>query len=316
MTARAKPAQWALTGVFFAAVIWLLRDELRALDPRAVWAVLRATSAPRIAASFALTAVSYAVVASYDRLASRLVGVRLPAALGFSIPFVSYAFNFNIGAIVGALGFRYRLYTRAGVDSGRIAAIAVGSIVTNWCGCLTVLGAMLLAEPSALPIGWGLSPVTGRGLGAAALVPVAAYGVAARIRRAPVRWRGATYRLPPARFALAQIGLASAFWLLVPLVICALAPAGAPIRYAQVAVAFALSALGGLVVRIPAGLGVLEAVFLELFRGRVAAEAILGMLIAWRAVFLFVPLLLASVVLAALEWRCAGRRAVLEGGRS
>jgi hypothetical protein len=48
------------------------------------------------------------------------------------------------------------------------------------------------------------------------------------------------------------------------------------------------------VVRVPAGLGVLEAVFLQIFDGTVRSAAILAMLIAWRAVFLLAPLVLAS----------------------
>jgi hypothetical protein len=88
---------------------------------------------------------------------------------------VSYAFNFNLGATVGAVGFRYRLYSASRVDTARIAAILACSIVTNWCGCLAVLGAMLIADPSALDFGWELPAVAGRALGFAALLPVAGY---------------------------------------------------------------------------------------------------------------------------------------------
>ncbi len=310
VTARAKRiAGWAVTAVFFAAVVWLLQRELRELDVREIVTVLRGLSPERIAGALLLTAVAYAVVATYDRLASRYAHVRLSAPRGFAIPFVSYAFNFNLGAIVGGLGFRYRLYSREGVDAKRIGAIAAFSIVTNWCGCLTVLGAMLIADPSALRAGFGLSPAAGRLLGVLAIAPVAAYLCATGVRRAPIRIRGGRYSVPHPHTALAQVALASGFWLLVPLVVYALRPPDAEIRYSQLTVAFALAALGGLVVRVPAGLGVTEAVFLELFRGRAGAGSILAMLIAWRAVFHLAPLALAAIVFAVLETRSRARRA-------
>lgn len=304
MTARAKRlTRWTVTAAFFAAVVWLLEGELRELEPHEILAVLCGLSPARVAMAVALTAVCYAVVASYDRLSARYARVDLPAAVGFSIPFVSYAFNFNVGAIVGGLGFRYRLYSREGVDTKRIAAITACSIATNWCGCLSVLGAMLIADPSALRIGSGLSPSAGRLIGVLALAPVAGYLVATAFRRTPVCIRGSQYPVPHPRFALAQTGLASGFWLLVPLVIYLLRPPAAPIQYSELAVAYALAALGGLVVRVPAGLGVIEAVFLEIFRGHVGAGSIFAMLIAWRAVFLLAPLAVAAVVLAVLEYR-------------
>jgi uncharacterized membrane protein YbhN (UPF0104 family)/endonuclease/exonuclease/phosphatase family metal-dependent hydrolase len=299
-------ARAAVTLAFFAVVVWLVGSELRTLDPHEILRALRRLSGWQLAAAFALTAVGYVIVACYDRLSARYAGVRLPTAVGLSIAFVSYAFNFNVGAMVGALAFRYRLYSRIGVDVKRIAAIAACSIATNWCGCLTVLGALLLADPWALVLRWELSPAAGRALGALALAPVAAYAIATKVRRTPIRIRGNAYRLPELRFALAQIALGSAYWLLVPLVLYALRPPDTAIPYAKIAVAYGLAALGGIIVRVPAGLGVIEAVFLELSHGRIGAAPILAMVFAWRAVFLLAPLVVAAIVLFVLESR--GRR--------
>lgn len=308
MSQRTKRlARAALTLAFFAVVVWIVSDKVRNVDPREILAALERLSAPRLAAAFALTAVAYAVVAGYDRLSARYARVHLPAVLGFAIPFVSYAFNFNVGAMVGALAFRYRLYSRAGVATERIAAIAACSIATNWCGCLTVLGAMLLADPSVLALGWDVSPALGRSLGMIALLPVATYVIAGQIRRAPIRIRGNAYHLPGPRFALAQIALGSAYWMIVPWILYALRPLDAPIDYTQVAATYGLAALGGVIVRVPAGLGVLEAVFLAVFSDRVGAAPVLAMLFAWRAIFLLAPLLVAAIAVLGLEAR--GRRA-------
>jgi uncharacterized membrane protein YbhN (UPF0104 family) len=52
---------------------------------------------------------------------------------------------------------------------------------------------------------------------------------------------------------------------------------------------------------------VVEAVFLEIFRGRVGGGTVLGMLIAWRALFLLAPLAIAAIVLVVLESRDVAR---------
>jgi uncharacterized membrane protein YbhN (UPF0104 family) len=296
-------ARGAVTVLFFAAVAWLLGDELRKLDPKEILAVITGLAPERVAMAALVTAACYGIVASYDRLSARYARVDLPPTLGFSIPFVAYAFNFNVGSIVGGLGFRFRLYSRERVTKAQIAAIWVCSIVTNWCGCLSVLGAMLLADPSALRVGWGISATVARLLGALALAPVAGYLAATALRTKPVRIRGVSYRLPRPTFAIAQIGLGSAFWLLVPLVLYLLRPATASIDYVDVAAAYTLAAVAGVVVRVPAGLGVIEAVFLEIFRGAVGAGPIFALLIAWRVLFLLAPLVVAAVVLAVLEYR-------------
>ena len=108
---------------------------------------------------------------------------------------------------------------------------------------------------------------------------------------------------PELERALAQIALGSAYWLIVPGVLYALCPPEAAIPYTQLTTAYGLAALGGLVVRVPAGLGVLEAVFLEVFRGGVGATPILAMLLAWRALFLLAPLAVAGIVVLVLESR-------------
>ena len=296
-------ARWVVTAAFFAVVVWLLGDELRKLDPHEILAVITGLAPERVAMAALVTAACYAIVASYDRLSARYARVDLPPALGFSIPFVAYAFNFNVGSIVGGLGFRFRLYSREQVTKTQIAAIWVCSVVTNWCGCLSVLGAMLLADPSALRVGWGISATVARLLGALAVAPVAGYLVATVLRTKPVRIRGVSYRLPRPLFALAQVALGSAYWLLVPLVLYLLRPATAPIDYVDMAAAYTLASVAGVVVRVPAGLGVIEAVFLEIFRGAVGAGPIFALLIAWRALFLLAPLAVAAVVLAVLEYR-------------
>ena len=188
----------------------------------------------------------------------------------FAIPFVSYAFNFNLGATVGALGFRFGSIParrRAETDRCDRRVLDRHQLVRLPDG----LGAMLIADPSALHAGWGLSPTAGRLLGALALAPVAAYLIAtgsagrrSHPREPLSRCRSPGWRSP--RSACQRLLAAR------PAHLYALAPPERGDPLLAVAVAYGLAALGGLVVRVPAGLGVIEAVFLEVFRGQSAPD--------------------------------------------
>ena len=54
----------------------------------------------------------------------------------------SYAFTLNLGLLVGGVGVRYRLYARRGVDAGTIGQVVGTSVLTNWVGYL-LLAAVL-----------------------------------------------------------------------------------------------------------------------------------------------------------------------------
>jgi hypothetical protein len=65
-----------------------------------------------------------------------------------------------------------------------------------------------------------------------------------------------------------------------------------------------LGAVAGLVLRVPAGLGVLEAVGVALLAGgTLGQDKVLAALLAYRALYYLVPLVLASVALGLAELR-------------
>src|SRR3970040_2244758 len=105
------------------------------------------------AASF----LAYALYASYDLLARAYTGHGLSLRRVLAIAFVSYAFNLNLGAVVGGMGFRYRLYSHAGLSLATISRVVVFAIVSNWSGLLLLGGIALLFDPLPLPPAWELA---------------------------------------------------------------------------------------------------------------------------------------------------------------
>ncbi|MES7826506.1 UPF0104 family protein, partial [Cutibacterium acnes] len=64
-----------------------------------------------------------------------------------------------------------------------------------------------------------------------------------------------------------------------------------------------VSAVAGVVTHVPAGLGVLEAVFIGLLGWKFSRPELVATLVAYRAVYYLAPLAVAAALYAVLEWR-------------
>jgi len=61
--------------------------------------------------------------------------------------------------------------------------------------------------------------------------------------------------------------------------------------------------VAGVITHVPGGLGVLEAVFIALLSHRVPQEKLLGALLAYRAIYYLLPLIVASLFYVVTELR-------------
>jgi hypothetical protein len=131
-----------------------------------------------------------------------------------------------------------------------------------------------------------------RAVGALLLLVAIAYHVMCGI------WGGATLQLreqrvtlPHWRMSFLQGGLGSVAWLLMGLSICNLL--GWRIDYPSALAILLLAAVAGAITHVPAGLGVLEGVFVAALYGRLPATDILAAVLAYRATHHLLPLCLA-----------------------
>lgn len=273
---------------FFALVVWLLASRFRQIDWPQVLVALRRLDPATLALAALFAVLSYATYACID-LFARVYARGVPRLRAMAIAFVSYAFNQNLGAFVGSVGFRYRLYSRYGLSNGVIARIVGLSLVTNWSGYLLLAGIALLGRFIGLPPRWQIGVLGMQLLGAALLGLVAAYvALCAFSRRRSWIVRGAEFTLPSLRLALGQIALSTANWLLIVAILYVLLDRY--LDFATVLGVFLLSSIAGSVTHIPAGLGVLEAVFLTMVGGRVPQHQLIAALLAYRALYYLLPL--------------------------
>jgi uncharacterized membrane protein YbhN (UPF0104 family) len=291
--------------VFLCAVAWLLVRAARNVDWDEVVAVLRALDAATIASALGLTAASYLLYTCYDLAARRYAGHDVPTPRVMTISFIAYAFALNIGALVGGAGFRLRMYAREGVPLGRITRVIGFCVATNWIGYV-LLGGVLFAIGAVLPppnfplraFGLG-SGVALRVIGVILLGVAIAYFIACHVTHGRVfHVRGHHFRFPSPRMALLQFAMAAANWTLMGLIVARFLPRTGDLL---VIGTLLLAAVATAVAHVPAGLGVLEAVFIAMLGHRVPAPHLIGALLAYRACYYLVPLALATAAYAWLE---------------
>ena len=284
-----------------ATLLFLVARDLEWEDARSS---LLALSPSRLAVATICSLSTYTLYAGFEWLAARKVGITLPRKTVGAIGFASYACNLTLGATVGALALRIRLYTARDVAPAKAASAVAFNLLTNWSGYLFVLGAALVLLPGSLPEAWPVSPVAARAAGSAALCAWLLYfGFCWHSAGRRWRIRGVELRLPDARTAGIQLALAAPVWLLSATSVAVLMMDA---DYRLVLVALLASAVAGLVVRIPAGLGVTEAVMLASLGSTLGQGHVLAALLAFRCVHYLLPLLLGLIVTVILEWR--GRR--------
>ena len=287
---------------FFGLVAWLLVNQARAIDWDEVLQAIRALPATTLLAAGALAACSFALYSTYDLLGRHLTGHKLGAGTVMGVTFISYAFNLNFGSLIGGVAFRYRLYSRLGLGSATITRVLGFSMLTNWLGYLVVAGAAFCFWPMALPPHWKIDSGGLRVLGAVLLVLSAGYLALCAFSAGRVwRVRGHTFKTPGLAMALLQLAMSCLNWSLMGGVIWLLLQG--QVGYPHVLAVLLVAAVAGVVTHVPAGLGVLEAVFVALLSYQVAEATLLGALLAYRGLYYLLPLAVALVAYLATEAR-------------
>ncbi|MBN8747553.1 MAG: UPF0104 family protein [Variovorax sp.] len=301
---RARPWwPWAKRLVvlsFLAFVAVLLVSQARAIEWAQVFATMRAYPLRTLFVAAGLAALSHLIYASFDLVGRHYTGHRLPVPTVMAITFVSYAFNLNMGTIVGAVGMRVRLYSRLGLAPGQITRVVGMSMLTNWLGYFLLAGLAFLLWPLALPEDWHLGRTALRALGAGLVAVSLAYLLAcAFARRREWTVRGHEIALPSLRVAFVQLALSCANWGVMGLAMFVLLQERVP--YPMALGVLLIGAVAGLMSRVPAGLGVLEAVFVALLAPPLTSTALIAAVLCYRAVYYWAPLAVAVVLYLVME---------------
>jgi phosphatidylglycerol lysyltransferase len=280
----------------FAAVGYVLHGEIARLHFNRVFAHLQAIPRTHVLVALGITAVSYWVLSGYDVLALRYLRKRLRYGRILFTSFIASAFGHTLGfaAFTGG-AIRFRLYASAGVTAVEVATIAAFASFSIGMGLATLAGISLFLSPAqsaaVLHLGHDLTFL----LGAVLLAGVAAYALWSSLSRGVLEIRGWALRAPGPTIGLPQVALSVTDLSLAGSVLWWLLPSGSHIGFLPFIGAYAIAVIAGIVSHVPGGIGVFETVML-LILGGIPPEALLGSLLAYRAIYYLVPLLFGAVL--------------------
>jgi uncharacterized membrane protein YbhN (UPF0104 family) len=294
-----------LTLAMVALIIGVCVNQAHHIEWDKVIAAVRANTGSVVIRASGLAMLGYFIYSCFDLLAIPTLRHQIPPLRIMAIGVVVYAFNLNVGALIGSVGFRFRLYSKL-LPPAAIAHIVGLGIFTNWIGYLWIAGilclwgklplSLLFSSPSQ--IGTTASQL----IGVVMLVVACSYvGLCAGVSRRSWSVWGHDIVLPSMRVALAQSVLGAAHWVCISGVLWVLMRQEVP--YVVIMGAQLVSSVAGAVAHIPGGLGIMEIVFVAMLGDRVPNYKILGALFTYRAIYYLVPFVFATLLYFILEAR-------------
>jgi uncharacterized membrane protein YbhN (UPF0104 family) len=287
------------TAIFFIAIAALLIVFAQRVDWPQVYQALRAYESSTLWLAAGITLISYGVYSTFDLLGRHYTGHRLPIPLVMTIGFVCYAFTQTLTAWVGGIAMRFRLYSRYGLQKGDITQIFSISILTNWIGYLLLASIVCALGFVRPPENWPVGMQTFRIGGALLMLPVLIYlWLCYRLPHHSRQWLGQEWQVPPLGIGLLQITGGAVNWACMAGVIFVLLRG--QVEYPTVLGILLLSSVAAVIVHIPAGLGVLETLFVTLLSD-VDRHQVIAALVGYRAIYYLIPLLVALSIYVVLE---------------
>ncbi|WP_309684216.1 lysylphosphatidylglycerol synthase domain-containing protein [Polaromonas sp.] len=288
------------TALFFILVAGLLISQARNIEWAQVFSALRRYPLASAWEAVLLAITSFTLYSCFDLLGRRYTGHSLSAPTVMTVTFVSYAFNLNLGSLVGGVAFRYRLYSRLGLRTGTITRVMSLSMLANWIGYLLLAGLVFSLMPPSLPASWPITRLHLRLIGLVLLAIAAAYlALCAFKRKRTLQVRGHGIELPSIGLASLQLLMGASNWLVMSGIIFILFQQR--IEFPAVVSVLLLAAVAGVITHIPAGLGVLEAVFVALLSHLMPHAELLAALVAYRLIYYVTPLGIAAVLYLVME---------------
>ncbi len=288
--------------LFLLAVAALLARYAHKVDWGKVKQSVLELPRPVLLQALGFAVISHLVYSLMDLVGRNYTGHHMGKRQVMLVSFISYAFNLNLGSLVGGIGLRYRLYGNHDVRYSNITRVVTLALITNWIGYILLAGLVFTLAPLQLPASFRLDQEELRLLGVLLLsVAVVYLGLCSFSRRRSWNIRGHEVELPTTRMALAQFGISCTHWMMMAAVPWSLLHGA--VDYPTALSVMLIAAMAGVMLHVPAGLGVTEAVFVTLLSNRVPEHQLIGALLAFRAIFYLLPLLVGGLLYANVEIR-------------
>lgn len=299
--------------VMFGLALFFIRHELHNYSIRKIIESLQALSVVSIGLAILATLASFTAISGFDSLALRYTGKVIPLRKTMFASFSAYAVSNTLGmsALTGN-AVRYRLYSSWGLETRDVAVIAFITALFVFVSGLTLAGLGLLTDsglfeqifhlPVWLTITLGLASALAVGLGLAFLLT----GPETR------RVKKISIRKPKRALVLIQWGVGVLDWIAAAAVLYFLLPQGPEFSFLTFVPIFVAAHFIGAMSGLPGGIGIFEAVFLLLVPSG-NEVAIAAGLVAYRAIYYILPLMI-SVLLLAVHQGLQSKDKIKAGG--
>ena len=295
----------------FGFSIWAISQELSKYKPQAIFTSLQGIPAGALLLALGLTVVNYTFLTGYDALAIRYVRQPLSYAKVALVSGISYAISNSIGlSLLSGSAIRYRFYNAWGFSAGKVAQIITFCNISFWIGLFAVGGLTFSIEPLTVPKQLRLPFESIHPVGYAFLVAIAAYLIWSAIGQKSLRIKSWVLPHLPLPLAIAQIAVTSFDWMLAAAVLYVLLPPTAALSFWGFLGIFLLAQLTGIISNVPGGLGVFETVLILLLSPPIASDTLLGALLAYRAIYYFMPLIVGVVCFAGYELKQRNKKSI------
>lgn len=293
-----------LGAVLFTLAVAALRSELQHYGWQKVWRSFQEIPGRQVLGALLLTLLNYAALAGYDALACRFIRQKLAYWKIALVSFTSYAISNSIGlALLSGSAVRYRLYRGWGFSNGQIGAIIAFCNASFWLGLLAVGGVMFLIEPLQVPKFLRLPFESVHPLGIIFTSLTLGYLALSFVSEGTLRLGRWCLPRVPFTLSLAQILVTALDWSLAAGVLYLLLPAHSPrlLSYFGFFGIYLLAQIAGVASNVPGGLGVFETVILFSLSPSLPSAGVLGALLAYRALYFWLPLVSAGLTLGIYE---------------
>lgn len=291
--------------VAVAAAFFLLAQQLKSYHYRDLMRQVWTLPHSHLSLALLLTAVAYSVLAGYDAIALSYVEHPLPLQRIAFGSFIAYALSHSLGfpLLLSGGPVRYRFWSAWGLSTSEIAQAISFAGATFIIGMIAVAGVVFLLEPNGTIALLKLPLTSLKPLGLVCVLLVSGYIVLAATRNKSFTVFGWKFPVPSLRLVVAQLAVAVVDWTAAGAVLFVLLPPGYRLSYLPVLGVFLLAQLVGIISHVPGGLGVFEAIVVLLLKPFVPAASIVGSLLAYRAIYYLLPLVIALTLLIAFEAR-------------
>jgi phosphatidylglycerol lysyltransferase len=285
--------------IFLAAGV--LVDRLESIDFADVKQQLLAFPTRTVLIGMAFSATVYALVGIYEGIAVRIASGQRMRLFAFRTAIIANPLGRAIGlALVSGGALRYRMYAPVGLSARQVTSIVLLAAMPYFfsVGWLIDLSLLLNAETAAeaLRLTSGVVLL----LGAIGLAKDIGWLAFVFTRKKPVMIGGEAAPIPTVRDTSIQLAVGLTQISMMTATLYIFMPPELNMSWPAFIAIYCIAFVAGQLSNVPAGLGVLEAALL-LMLPQVPPAKLLGAVLAYRAVFEILPLLVALVLLVTFE---------------